>query len=146
MKLIEALQKDFPKFTFSIGDENLWLPNEKKIIYVAKDNVGLLHELGHAICGHKDFVQDVELIHAERDAWNEALELGQKYGVKISEKRIEESMEWYRDWLHNRSICPDCNQNGIQRRKDRYYECLNCGITWNTNDGRNARVHRYIQK
>ena len=144
MKLVEVIQKDFPKFSFITGDENLWFPEENKIFYVPNDKVGLLHELSHAVCGHKDFIQDIELIHAERDAWDKAKELGQRYGVKISEKRIEAAMEWYRDWLHNRSTCPECRQNGIQRRKDQHYECLNCGSVWSANDGRNARMHRYI--
>lgn len=146
MKLLEVIQKDFPKFTFEIGDENLWFPEENKIIYVLNDKIGLLHELAHAICGHKNFVQDIELIHAERDAWDKAKELGDRYKVKISEKRIETAMNWYRDWLHSRSICPTCQQNGIQRRSDSCYECLNCGSVWSTNDGRNTRIHRYIQK
>jgi ribosomal protein L37AE/L43A len=146
MKLIKQLRADFGQFSFVEGDENLWLPDENKILYCPSDKVGVLHELGHALCGHKDFVQDIEIIHAERDAWDKAIELGQKYGVKISPKRIEKAMNWYRDWLHLRSTCPKCAQNGIQQRSDRRYKCLNCGAVWNTNDGRNARTHRYIQK
>jgi ribosomal protein L37AE/L43A len=146
MNIIAKLSADFPDFTFKIGDENLWLPEENKIIYRPDDKVGALHELGHAICGHNGFVQDIELLHAERDAWDQAVELGQKYGVKISEKRIEQAMDWYRDWLHNRSVCPKCAQNGFQRRADRRYECLNCGAVWDTNDGRQARTHRYMRK
>jgi ribosomal protein L37AE/L43A len=146
MKFFEVLAQDFPDFTFEIGDKNLWLPYENKIIFSAGDKVGVLHELGHAICGHNKFVQDIELIHAERDAWDKAIKLGEKYGVKISQSRIEKSMDWYRDWLHIRSTCPKCSQNGVQKRSGRHYECLNCGSVWNTNDGRNARIHRYKQK
>jgi ribosomal protein L37AE/L43A len=146
MKYMEALQNDFPDFVFEIGEENLWLPEEDKILYCPGDKVGVLHELGHALCGHRDFVQDIELLHAERDAWDKACELGTKYGVKITEKRIETAMDWYRDWLHARSTCPKCGQNGIQQRSSRRYQCLNCNSIWNTNDGRNARIHRYIQK
>lgn len=146
MKLLEVLQKNFPEFIFEIGNENLWFPEENKIIYVSNDKVGLLHELAHAICGHKNFVQDIELLHAERDAWDKAKELGHKYSVKISEKRIETAMDWYRDWIHVRSVCPTCRQNGFQRHTDSCYECLNCESVWNTNDGRNTRIHRYIQK
>jgi ribosomal protein S27E len=144
--LVVLLKQDFPDFSFETSDENLWLPDQHKILYRANDKTGLLHELGHAICQHSVFVQDIELIHAEREAWDKAVELGQKYGVKINQKRIEKSLNWYRDWLHIRSTCPKCAQNGVQQRSDRRYRCFNCGAVWNTNDGRKARTHRYIQE
>jgi ribosomal protein L37AE/L43A len=144
--LFRLLKHDFPDFSFEISDENLWLPAERKILYRPNDSVGILHELGHAICGHKNFVQDIELVHAEREAWDKAIELSEKYSVKISSKRIEKAMNWYRDWLHLRSTCPKCSQNGVQQRSDRLYRCLNCNTVWNANDGRNARTHRHIQK
>jgi ribosomal protein S27AE len=145
-KFVTTLKRDFPDFHFEIAEENLWLPEEHKILYRPNDKTGILHELGHAICGHSDFTQDIELIQAEREAWDKAIEIAQKYGVKISQNRIEGAMNWYRDWLHFRSICPNCSQNGLQQRHDRRYRCLNCNTIWIANDGRNARLHRYIQK
>jgi ribosomal protein L37AE/L43A len=146
MKFIEVLQADFPNFSFVEDEENLWLPGKNTIYYRPGDKAGALHELGHATLQHKNFIQDIELLHAERDAWDKALELGAKYGVKISEKRVETAMDWYRDWLHARSTCPKCGQNAPQERATGRYKCFNCGAAWNANDGRNARIHRYMQK
>lgn len=146
MHFIEIIKNDFPNFDFEISNQNLWLPNENKILFISDDKVGLLHEIGHAICKHNNFIQDIELLHAEREAWDKALQLSKKYKVKISQKRIESAMNWYRDWLHTRSSCPKCLQNGIQHRSDRCYECLNCGSIWATNDARNVNLKRYIQK
>ena len=143
MKLIERLREDFSDITFELGEENLWFPDENKIVFHPNDNVGLLHELGHAMCGHSNFVQDIELIHAERDAWNKAIKLGKKYNIKISEDRIETTLDWYRDWLHNRSLCPKCSQNGIQDKKSLLYSCINCGTSWQSNDARKTNLRRY---
>jgi ribosomal protein L37AE/L43A len=146
MSLISQLQADFEQFLFVESDENHWSPDENTVFYAKNDKINLLHELGHALCGHKKFVQDVELLHIERDAWEKAVGLGQKYGVKISTEQIETALDGYRNWLHDRSICPNCSQNGVQQRSDRRYRCLNCDTIWTANDGRNARTHRYIQK
>ena len=146
MKLVDRIKTDYNQFSLVLDEVCHWSPGKNTIFYCDNDDVGLLHELGHAICGHNDFVQDIELIHAERDAWEKACEIAPKYNVKISDKVIEKAMDGYRDWLHARSTCPKCGQNGIQRHADRLYECLNCNTVWNTNDGRNVRIHRYIQK
>ena len=146
MELIARLKADFGQFSFEEADENLWLPEKNKILYIKNDPVGVLHELGHALGGHKDFTQDIELLHAERDAWDKALELSKKYGVKINSERVETAMDWYRDWLHARSACPECSQNGIQQRANGYYKCLNCETTWQANDARQTGLKRYKQK
>lgn len=145
MKLVKRLREDFPDILFELGEENLWLPEENKIIFREDDGVGLLHELGHALCGHSEFIQDIELIHAECDAWEKAKELGEAYGVEIDEERIEAALEWYRDWLHQRSICPVCGQNGIQSRENGSYSCLNCDTSWKANDARQTGLRRKKQ-
>jgi hypothetical protein len=146
MKLVDQLKKDFSQFLFVPDEICHWSPSENTIFYLENDSIKMLHELGHAICGHNNFVQDIELIHAERDAWGKACEIATKYDIKISKEAIEKAMDSYRDWLHHRGTCPECGQTGIQRRSDRHYQCLNCNTVWNVNDGRNTRLHRYIQK
>jgi ribosomal protein L37AE/L43A len=146
MRLIEQLRADFPQFSFVIGDENLWLPEEKRIICRNNDAIGALHELGHALSGHKGFIQDIELLKSERQAWDAARELGAKYGVKIDDNRVEASLDWYRGWLHQRSVCPVCGQNAPQERSTGRYKCLNCAAVWHTNDARMAALRRYKAK
>ncbi|MDR1196853.1 MAG: hypothetical protein LBL08_01075 [Candidatus Nomurabacteria bacterium] len=146
MKLIERLQADFGQFLFILGDENRWSPEEKTIFYVEDDVASLLHELGHALLEHKKFVQDVELLHIERDAWEKAREIGVKYGLKIDDEQVEKAMDGYRDWLHFRSICPVCDQNGVQEHSSGRYRCLNCDTVWNANDARKTALRRYKHK
>ena len=145
MSLVETLRRDFPAVLFVATDGiPRWLPEEKTIYYTDGDDANLLHELGHALLGHKSFTQDVELLHSERDAWEKAREIGERYGVKISEKRIEDAMDKYRDWLHERSLCPDCGQTGLQRRSDSQYECFNCLTVWKANDARICALRRKL--
>lgn len=143
MKLIKRLREDFPDILFESGKDNLWLPDERKIIFCSGDDIGLLHELGHALCNHFEFSQDIELIHAERDAWDKAIELGERYEINIDKKRVESALDWYRDWLHNRSLCPKCSQNGVQDQDNLDYFCINCDTKWQANDARKTGLKRY---
>ncbi|MDR2524131.1 MAG: hypothetical protein LBC95_01125 [Candidatus Nomurabacteria bacterium] len=145
MKLIERLRADFGRFSFAPNDICRWLP-EENTIYFAEDEAQLLHELGHALCGHRGFVQDVELLRIERDAWEKAREIGAKYGIEISDEQIENALDGYRDWLHERSKCPKCGQNGVQGRIGGRYRCLNCDAAWDANDARQCALRRYKQK
>lgn len=85
----------------------------------------LLHEVGHAISGYVTYKTDVERVKIERAAWDEAAELCEKYGVDYDEEFVEAELDTYRDWLHQKSKCPDCqmvryqDQNGV-------YHCPFC--------------------
>ena len=136
---------DFPEFKFEKSDVAHWSPTSKTVFYT-DDAAKLLHELGHALLDHTDFVQDIELIHLERDAWEKARELAPKYGVKITDDTIEAALDDYRDWLHARSLCPKCNQTGVQRREDLIYYCLNCDAHWTANDARTCGLKRRLIK
>ena len=142
MKLIEQLQADFGQFSFVADEECRWSPEENTIFYTDGEEIDLFHELGHALCQHKSFVQDIELLHIERDAWEKAREIAAKYGVKITDEQIENALDGYRDWLHQRSSCPNCDQTGLQRRSDGRYECFNCGTVWTANDARKCGLKR----
>ncbi len=143
--LATKLKKDFPELKFKKANIAHWSPTDKTISY-NDDTATLLHELGHALLDHTDFVQDIELIHLERDAWEKALELAPEYGVKITDEVVEEALDDYRDWLHARSVCPKCGQTGIQSRSDLIYSCLNCDARWTANDARACGLKRRLVK
>ncbi|MCL2174039.1 hypothetical protein FWH58_01955 [Candidatus Saccharibacteria bacterium] len=143
--LVAKLVGDFPKFEFETADVDHWSPDKKTIFYT-DSTTKLLHELAHAILGHTTFVQDIELIHLERDAWEKARELAREYGVKITDNVVEAALDDYRDWLHARSLCPKCSQTGVQSRTDLSYFCLNCRARWTVNDARTCGLKRRLIK
>ena len=141
--LVRRLQHDFPAFTFQHADTARWSPADKTVFYT--DNVAdLFHELGHAVLGHDSFVQDVELISLERDAWEKARDLAQRYDCQITDETVETALDAYRDWLHARALCPRCGQVGVQSRSTLDYRCLNCQTRWHANDARRCELKRRI--
>lgn len=145
VKLVEQLKQNYPQFTFEPSDRARWVDSEHKIYYT--DNaIDTLHELGHALLSHKDFIQDVELLQMERAAWRVATRLAPHYGYRIDDDDIEEALDGYRNWLHDRSLCPKCHQTGMQSRNDLSYYCLNCNARWTANDARNCALRRHIIK
>jgi ribosomal protein L37AE/L43A len=139
--LIDRLRADFPEFQFTESARARWSPDQATV-YFGEEAATLLHELGHATLGHHDFNQDIELLKMERDAWTRAQELAAKYSVQISDSEIENVLDAYRDWLHARSLCPNCTQTGVQRAADLSYYCVNCGTNWVANDARSCGLKR----
>ncbi len=87
----------------------------------------LLHEVGHAILRHKDFRTDVERLKMERAAWEQARLLCERYNIYYDEDLVEEALDSYRDWLHQRSVCPECGLTRYQGR-DGVYHCPGCEV------------------
>lgn len=146
--LLPKLEEDYPSFHFKPDDEFRWSPDEMTIYYDAQSNdtPTLLHELSHALLGHSTYRKDVGLLEIERDAWDYARDmLGQKYNTPIDDNVIQDSLNTYRDWLHARSTCPECNATGFQT-KQREYKCIACGTKWQVNDARSCALRRYIKK
>lgn len=85
----------------------------------------MLHEVGHALCKHKDFRMDVERLKMEVQAWEKAKELAQRYEVEIDEDLIQDELDTYRDWLHQKSRCPKCGLTRFQT-PDSQYHCPLC--------------------
>lgn len=139
--LILSLQKDYPTFRFIPSDKARWSPIEQKIYYT-NDNIQTLHELGHAVLGHSEYRQDIELLQIERAAWNKAKELALTYGINIDDDTIERALDTYRDWLHQRSKCPNCGQTGLQNIDTLDYRCPNCQYTWRAIGGKSTRLKR----
>lgn len=90
----------------------------------------LLHEVGHAILRHSDYRVDIERLQIERAAWDQAKELCAVYEVPYDEDFVEEELDTYRDWLHQRAKCPVCQTVRYQDRSGKY-RCPFCE-TWTT--------------
>lgn len=138
--------KDFPGYSFVLRDKFYWSSTENTIFYRQVKNTDdislLLHELAHAELGHTDFAYDIELIKIETGAWNYAKNnLATKYEIEINEDCMEDSLDSYRFWLHKRSQCPECLQNGLQTNQNAY-SCINCRHSWRVNNSRLCRLRR----
>ena len=142
--LSQQLANDYPQFRFVQSDRARWNASEQTIYYT-NDQPQTLHELGHALLGHNTYRQDVELIQIERAAWVKAQQLAPQYGLSINDDTVEEALDSYRDWLHNRSKCPRCHQTGWQDSHDLTYHCPNCQCVWLASDGRQTRMRRIRQ-
>lgn len=85
----------------------------------------LLHEVGHALSKHNNYVADVERLKMEREAWEKARELCDKYGAVYDEGLVEVELDTYRDWLDKRSRCEKCGLTRYQTKNGSYH-CPKC--------------------
>ncbi|HMR73202.1 MAG TPA: hypothetical protein PKD68_04315 [Candidatus Saccharibacteria bacterium] len=142
--LLKQLASDFPALRFQPGNEYRWSPDEKTVYFdqeQPKDTPLLLHETAHALLGHVSYDRDIELIQLEREAWTKAEELGRRYSIVIAENTREDALDSYRDWLHARSLCPSCAQNGVQIATNQY-TCVLCNAQWHVNDAKHCGLRR----
>lgn len=142
--LLKQLRTDFADLTFESDESFRWSPSARTVYYDPKDFSNtplLLHEAAHGVLGHQSYDYDIDLLKLERQAWNKAHELGEHYGVAITDETVEDAIDSYRDWLHARSTCPSCSRNGIQSSSDTY-ECLVCSEKWQVNDARSCGLRR----
>ena len=145
--LLQKLRQDFPAISFVQGDTFRWSPKNTTVYYAnTSDAPLLLHEVAHAALAHTDYAYDIELLKMERDAWEYACTiLAKNYAVTISQDVSESSLDSYRDWLHDRSVCPTCQATGAQTAPRRY-KCLACDSAWRVNEARARALRRYILK
>lgn len=96
---------------------------------VNKYCLSLLHEVGHALLGHRDFRVDAERVKMECAAWEKTRELCKTYGLVYDEEFAEERLDSYREWLYRRSRCRKCGLVRYQTRDGRYHcpRCEECG-------------------
>lgn len=143
ISLAAKLAHSYPQLHFAPGTACRWSPETATIYYADSAPASeLLHELGHALLGHQDFTRDIRLIEMERDAWQKAAALADSYQVTITDNLIDEALDSYRDWLHARSRCPQCDATGMQTGAN-HYKCLACLTTWRVNDARQCALRRY---
>lgn len=126
-EFIRGLIDDFPDFCFVQGRKFAFRP-PKTIVFGPEEpnsSLLLLHELGHALCGHHDFKTGIQRLKMEREAWEKARELCPLYGVFYDEEVVEAELDTYRDWLDKKSRCPHCGLTRFQS-PDGVYHCPRC--------------------
>ena len=148
--LVDSLRKDFPEVKFKKSDDFRWDSNNQAIMYDgSREESALLtlHELAHAVLGHKSYSTDVELIRMEAEAWDHVrTSLSKRYSVVFDEEFAEEQTDTYRNWLYKRSRCPKCECVGFQQTDTNSYKCPMCGITWQVSAERQKRLYRKRKK
>ena len=124
---LEQLKADYPEFKFRSGRKFAFRPPRTIILGPPEPFSELLtlHEVSHAVLGHRDFKEDVERLKMESEAWDKARELAPVYGVDIDEGLIQGELDTYRDWLHQKSRCPACGLTRFQT-PDGVYHCPKC--------------------
>jgi hypothetical protein len=136
---------------FSPAKDFCWSPKSREIMFNTEalasrtGSWSLLHEVGHALLEHRSYQSDLELLQLEAAAWQKAREVGKSYGYEIDEQHIEDCLDTYRDWLHQRSACPRCNNRSFQQSSHQY-SCYNCGTTWSVSLSRFCRPYRMTRK
>lgn len=123
------IKADFPHLNLKDGARFSFKPPKTVIIGPEQPNSSLLllHEVGHALLGHNNFDTDVERLKIERAAWDKAAELCQKYQIEYDEDFVEDQLDSYRNWLHQKSKCPKCGLTRFQT-KDKKYHCPRCDL------------------
>ncbi len=143
--ILEKIKSDHPQFIFKPGQDFMWSSSENTIYYdTSIDNqpVYLLHELSHALLGHSYYDRDIELISMERQAWDYTVKLGPSYGIDVANDIVQTNLDSYRNWMHERSICPECESSGLQIKKN-IYTCPCCNHAWKVNEARACALRRY---
>lgn len=140
---------DFGQFRFRQGTHFAWLPASRTIVYAPIDTdeglLQLLHEIAHAQLGHDTYRYDVQLLSMERQAWEYAVcQLAPSYQLTLSMDQaiVQESLNSYREWLHQRSCCPRCSAVGLEYHQH-HYRCLHCLTVWRVNEAKTCTLRRY---
>ncbi len=107
ISILEQIKSSHPELQFEASDDFYWSPSNSTIYYresmEVEDYPFLLHELSHALLGHRQYARDIQLVAIESQAWDKALQIAPQYNLAISQTLIDESLDSYRDWMHSRS-------------------------------------------
>lgn len=144
--VIKSIAKSYPELKIMAGDNYYWSPVDKTVYYKQDNDTSegawaLLHESGHALLEHLQYYSDVELVIMEVEAWEKAKELASKQELEIDEDHVQDCLDSYRDWLHKRSLCPDCSLAGVQIDTETY-ACIFCHKRWKVSAERFCRPYR----
>ncbi len=125
--LLDRVKADFPEVTWRGGKKYLFRPPKTIVLGPAEphDDLLLLHELGHYLCKHRDYATIPRRVKMEREAWDKARELCERYGVEYDEEVAEDELDTYRDWLDKKSRCPRCGLTRFQT-PDGDFHCPRC--------------------
>lgn len=143
--LAKQLRDLLPEIVITPGESLHWSPEKQVITYKSDESDenlwGLLHEAGHARLGHSQYKTDIELLQLEVAAWHEAEQIASLLDQKIDAEHIQDCLDTYRDWLHQRSTCPRCGIVSFQETS-RSYSCFNCHKNWSVSASRFCRPYR----
>lgn len=144
--ILDDARRRLPDVTFVASTDDAWDPTTQTVSYNATADAfdTLLHEIGHASLGHQVYQRDIELLDMELAAWQHAQAIASEIGVSIDENTVQADLDTYRDWLHARSTCPQCSQNGVQTNTQEY-ACPVCDTHWRVNEARTCGLKRYRQ-
>lgn len=149
-KILKDIEPLLNNVTLLAGDTFLWSPKDRTVVYAETkltDKTGkwsLLHEIAHASLEHQIYESDFELLQLEVAAWKEAKRLAVSIKLDIDDNYIEDCLDTYRDWLHQRSTCPTCGSIGLQHDPSEY-RCHNCLGIWRVSASRFCRPYRMKQ-
>lgn len=145
--LLKRLRLDITDVTYRSGESFCWSPEHRTITFRGTDEPteldqwALLHEAGHAMLDHKTYTSDLHLLLLEVEAWDKAVEVGKSYGIGIDLEHVQDCLDTYRDWLHQRSLCPACSTTSLQATTGTY-RCHNCTAEWHVTTSRFCRAYR----
>ena len=137
----------FPQFEFQSGDTFRWSPTTNTIVYdgarVATGSglMALLHEISHAVLGHSNYQWDVQLLRMEAEAWEKTEVICRDEEIHFDSNQMQDCLESYRQWIYQRSLCPNCNNTGIQQSSDEY-ACVLCDKHWGVPASQVCRITR----
>lgn len=145
-KLLRTLSETFPHINFVAGEAFVWSPATATISYRTGQEErhhqwALLHETAHALLNHHSYDQDIDLLLLEVAAWQKAKELAKKVHIEVDEDHVQDCLDTYRDWLHQRSTCPRCSTVSLQS-STKEYRCYNCAAVWQVSSSRFCRPYR----
>jgi len=125
--LLNKLSHDHPNLIFRHGKKFAFRP--PKTITIGPPCPGhallTLHELAHALLKHKDYNLDIQRLKIESKTWATTKQLCQKYRIVWNEDFAEDHLDTYRDWLHQKSLCPTCHLTRYQNPSGTYH-CPQC--------------------
>ena len=123
--LVARLARDFPEINFVLGERIKFRPPRTVVVEAGGEPGLLLHEVGHALSGRFGFRTEIERLRIEVEAWERARVLGERYGVDLDEDLVQDELDSYREWLHQKSRCPDCGLTRFQT-PDGVWHCPKC--------------------
>lgn len=146
-QLVKQLAIDHSEIKFKADDDFYWSPSSQTLFY--KDNDQslesrhlLLHELAHAKLRHEGYFYDNELVKLELAAWEYSRQsFYPKYCDKFDQDLADRYLDYYRNWLYERSLCPNCQSTG-QQTQDLIYHCPICGQRWQSNSAKFTQLKR----
>ena len=126
-EFLKQLALDYPALNFRRGRKFAFRPPKTIVLGSPEPFYELLalHEVSHAILKHNGFKMDVERLKMEVAAWEQAKKLAANYGIEVDEDFIQDQLDTYRDWLHQKSRCRVCGLTCFQT-PDGEYHCPRC--------------------